>query len=77
MVIDIMLIIHAFSSAPRFMFGLLAIEPVFPSGLDQLVDFGAGEAYEELFGECVGDRLAYGILLAVARVGGCLLLVEK
>jgi hypothetical protein len=58
-VVHIMLVVHTLGAALRLVRRLLTVEPVLAFGLGELVDFGAGEAREELFGESVGDGFAW------------------
>lgn len=64
-----MLVVHALGVLLRLVLSLLAVEPVRALGLGKLVDFGGGEAGEELLGEGVLDRLACGRMSAVTYEG--------
>ena len=66
-----MLIIHVLGILLRVTLCLLAINEVQALGLDQLVDFGAGNANEEFLGELVGNRLSYSYKRPLARVRLC------
>lgn len=54
-----MLIIQMLGLLLGLMLRLLAIDEIHALGLGELIDLGAGEADEELFGELVGDGLAF------------------
>ena len=57
--IHIMLIIHALRVLLGMPLRLLAVKPVLAFCLSELVDLCACEAGEELFGELMGDGLAW------------------
>jgi hypothetical protein len=70
MIINIVLVVHAFSIALRFMLGLLTIEPIFTLSLRYLIDFGTGDTRKKFFSKGVGNRLAYSILSPNGARGG-------
>ena len=61
LVLDVMLIVQSLSIFLCVALRPLAVKPVLALCFGELVNLGASKAGEELLGELMGNRLAYGI----------------